>query len=430
MYFKKLLIAVVFFLPPGISYSQENFKDTISVSLSGADSLFIKGNLSLLAEKCNVGSARAQVIQARLFRNPNFSITQNIFNPYYKSMNTRQWFDFSDRGEMEIQVQKLFLLAGKRDKKILLAETGAMKEEQLYFDLLRTLRYTLHSRFFNIYYLERTLSMYDREIASLNRLSAAYGSEEGKGLISKKEVLRIKASLFSLENEKLGYTTEMISAQTDFNILMHTSGIFYEPVIKNELVTNFQPDSVKLSLLVDTAYQCRYDLKVARTDLAYSNLNLAYQKALSVPDMTVSGGWDRNGGYFHNYNYVGLQFDLPLFDRNQGNIKSAKFDIENSKYKVLSAEDQVKADVISAYAGAVETDRLYEKFDSKFLEDLETMNKEMLRNYEKKNISLIEFLDYYEAYKTNVVQCNTLMFNRINSIENLNFAVGKEIFTN
>ena len=61
--------------------------------------------------------------------------------------------------------------------------------------------------------------------------------------------------------------------------------------------------------------------------------------------------------------------------------------------------------------------------------DLETLNQEMLNNFEKKNISLIEFLDYYDAYKENAVQLNTLLYNRINAFENLNFSVGKDIIT-
>jgi cobalt-zinc-cadmium efflux system outer membrane protein len=189
------------------------------------------------------------------------------------------------------------------------------------------------------------------------------------------------------------------------------------------------PESFKLQDLIDTAYMYRYDLKMARSDFDISNLNLSYQKALAIPDVTVSGGWDKNGGYFHNYNYVGLSFDLPLFDRNQGNIKSAKFNAESNRYKVETAGDQVKADVINAVSNAIETNRLYFRFDKTFLSDLKSMNDEMLKNFEKRNISLIEFLDYYDAYKTNAIQLNTLMYNRINSFENINFAVGKDIMT-
>jgi cobalt-zinc-cadmium efflux system outer membrane protein len=269
--------------------------------------------------------------------------------------------------------------------------------------------------------------VYDKEIASMNKLIEAYQGQFEKGYISKKELLRLKSALFSLENEKIGFSSQLINSQADFNVLMHTSNIFYLPQPDTSAFDKFSPEAFKLQTLIDTAYVHRYDLKMAQSDLSISLLNLTYQKAMAIPDVTLSAGWDRNGSYIHDYNFIGLQMDLPIFNRNQGNIKSAKFIAESSKYKLQSAEDQLKADVISAYANAIETNRLYNKFDNKFVADLDILNEEMLKNFEKKNISLIEFLDYYDAYKENVVQLNNLLYNRINAFENINFSVGKDI---
>ncbi|MGD0582537.1 MAG: TolC family protein [Bacteroidales bacterium] len=426
---KRFLIIPVFFTSAIVLFGQESFKDTLRISVRQADSTFISQNLSLLAEKCNIEASRAQIIQARLFKNLTFSIEQNVYNTEYLTNGGRPWFDFTDKGETSVQIQKLFLLAGKRNKLIQLAESGALREEQVYFDMLRTLKYSLHSQFYNIYFLQQILKVYDKEISSLDRLVGVFEGQSEKGFISRKELLRIKSMLFSLENEKLGLTTQMISAQSDFNILMHTSNLYYLTQFDQNEFDKRSLDSLKLSTLIDTADIYRYDLRMARTDLDISNINLAYQKSVAVPDLTLSGGWDRNGSYVHNYNFIGMQFDLPFFDRNQGNIKTAKFNAESNKYKVQSAEDQVKADVINAYSTAIETDRLYSRFDKSFLGDLESMNGEMLKNFEKRNISLIEFLDYYDAYKTNVIQLNTLMYNLINSFENINFVVGKDILT-
>jgi cobalt-zinc-cadmium efflux system outer membrane protein len=208
---------------------------------------------------------------------------------------------------------------------------------------------------------------------------------------------------------------------------MHTSNINYIPVIADVQLSYKSPDSLKLQAMIDTAFAHRYDLKMAQTDVSNNQMNLAYQKAVAIPDVTLSAGWDRNGSYVHNYNFIGLQIDLPFFNRNQGNIKSANFALESSKYKLQNSEDQVKADVIQSYATLLETDKLYNRFDSKFINDLDMLNDEMLKNFEKRNISLIEFLDYYDAYKENAVQVNNLQYNRINAFENLNFSVGKDI---
>ena len=156
-------------------------------------------------------------------------------------------------------------------------------------------------------------------------------------------------------------------------------------------------------------------------------MNLSYQKSLAVPDITLSGGWDRNGSYVHNYNFIGLQMDLPWFNRNQGNIRSARSDIQAGEYKVQGMQDRVKADVIEAYASALETNNLYSKYDGKFKADVERLTEEMQSNYEKKNISLIEFLDYYDAFKQNAVQVNNLLYSRIVAFENINYSVGKDI---
>jgi len=427
-----LLRNLLFFILSLLSFNligQEVFKDTVNLTLQQADSVFIKQNLSLLAEKCNINSAKAQIIQAKLFTNITIAATQNVINNEYRTMGTSKWLDVSDKGESTAQIQKLFRLAGKRNKQIQLAELTANKEEQIYFDLLRTLKYSLRSDFYNLFYLSQIVKVYDKEIASMSKLIEAYQNQYEKGFISKKELLRLRSALFSLENEKMGFSTQIIATQNDFNVIMHTSNIFYIPHFDLAYLSKFAPDQLKLQVLIDTAYVHRYDYKMAQSDLKIHEVNLSYQKSLAVPDLTLSAGWDKNGGYIHNYNFVGMQIDLPFFNKNQGNIKSAKFDLESSQYKLRSAEEIVKSEVLGAYANAIQTNQLFNKFDNTFMADLDKLSQEMLNNFEKKNISLIEFLDYYDAYKQNAVQLNTLLYNRINAFENLNFSVGKEVIS-
>ena len=423
----KKLIVLTFALLSVCFYGQDLYKDTLKITVQKADSLFVLQNLSLLAEKCNIDAAQAQVLQAKVFNNITFGINQNVLNTEYKTNGGRKWFDYTNKGETSVQLQKLFQIAGQRNKQIKLARLSANKEVQLYFDLLRTLKFTLRSSLYNIYYLKQIVTVYDKEIASMNGLISVYQNQFEKGYISKKELLRLKSSLFSLENERIGYTTQLLSNQADFNVLMHTTNVYYAPQIDTAAFNSVALQNFKVQALIDSATQNRYDLKMAQSDVDINQTNLSLQKAMGVPDIALSTGWDRNGSYVRDYNYIGVQFDLPIFNRNQGNIKTAKAMVEGSKYNLLTAQDQVKADVITAYANAVETDNIYAKFDKKFVSDLEILNKEMLKNFEKKNISLIEFLDYYDAYKENAVQLNNLLYNRINAFENINFSIGKDI---
>jgi len=396
--------------------------DTSRLSLTMADSVFLSKNLQLISEKYNIEISKAQIIQAKLFTNPSFSLEQNIYNPQEK-----QWFPISDSGETAIQIQKVLRLAGQRMKGVKLAQLTTVKEEQNYFDLLRSLRFTLHSTFFNIYFLNRSLQVYTREISALQQIISVFEQQLSKGYISRSEVLRLKAELFSLENEKYGIFSQLVAAQGDMNVLLHTSNLFYLPLFKPASAGFRNPETFSLQQLVDTAMENRYDLKMAKTDINISEMNLKYQKALGAPNFTVMGGWDKNGSYVHNYNYIGFQIDLPWFNLNQGNIKSAKISIESDKVKFQSVLDQVRSDVVQAYSLAIENQRIASKFDESFSNELDATVSEYARNYEKHNISLLEFLDYYDAYKQNAIQYNSLQYSRMNSLENLNFAVGRDI---
>ena len=185
--FKPMILIILTFLSFTLS-GQEVFKDSLNISLLQAESSFISNNRSLLAEKCNINATKAQIIQAKLFTNITFAATQNVINPEYQTNGSRKWFDTSDKGETSAQVQKLFRLAGKRNKQIQIAELSANREEQIYFDLLRTLKYTLRSDFYNLFYLNQIVKVYDKEIASMHKLIDAYQSQVEKGFISKKEL--------------------------------------------------------------------------------------------------------------------------------------------------------------------------------------------------------------------------------------------------
>src|ERR1700733_9393173 len=77
-------------------------QDTTRISLPQAEDSFLNKNLSLIAERYNIDIARAQVLQAKLYNNPNFQATGAIYNPEQKKA-----FDVSSQtGEYIVGVQQ------------------------------------------------------------------------------------------------------------------------------------------------------------------------------------------------------------------------------------------------------------------------------------------------------------------------------------
>ncbi len=159
--------------------------DTLHLKLSDAEQLFLKNNLTLLAQKYNVDAVKVQIVQAKLFQNPSVSIGQGIYNQY-----TNKYFDVTKTGESSIEVDKEIHLAGQRNKNVKVATYTYQKSEYGFYDLIRTLKYTLRTDFFDLYFLLQSDKVYGDEIKALQDLTVVYNIELPKGFVSRDEQLR------------------------------------------------------------------------------------------------------------------------------------------------------------------------------------------------------------------------------------------------
>ena len=120
--------------------------------------------------------------------------------------------------------------------------------------------------------------------------------------------------------------------------------------------------------------------------------------------------------------------DLPFFNRNQGNIKSAKAQIANTDALQKNTEATVAEDVSRSLQKAFAQDKLFQNIDPNFSSDFQRLMNEVLINYQRRNIGLLDFIDFYDSYKQNVLQINTIKYNRILAFEDINFYTGTEFF--
>ncbi|HEX7572504.1 MAG TPA: hypothetical protein VF514_05380, partial [Bacteroidota bacterium] len=65
--------------------------------------------------------------------------------------------------------------------------------------------------------------------------------------------------------------------------------------------------------------------------------------------------------------------------------------------------------------------------DRSSLEKYHELVEGMFTNYQKRNISVLEFTDFLEAYRTSMVLVNQLENDRADAIEALNFATGTDL---
>ena len=399
--------------------------DTIRLMLPQAEQQFFQNNLAVLAQQYNVTVAQAQTVQARLIDNPSLYVEQDVLRRRIVRPSVPEGTVGS---EAIVTVQQLFSLAGRRKAAGLAAQQGAVVEQYNLQDLLRNLRYQLRTTFYDLYFKQRTLKAYATEITSLSRTVGLYQTQFEKGNIALKEVIRLRAFLFTLQSERQSLLNDVASDQTDLHVLLRDAiGSQYVPVADLVRTRGLTLDGYSEQALVDTALVRRTDLNARRATLQQQNLNLKLQQKLAMPDLALGYTYDKAGSYINNYNALTLGMAVPLFNRNQGNIQVAKAQIAGNQLLVEQQQLVVQSEVHQAYQLAARNDELFRNTDG----DTAPFARLMVgieQSYAKRILSVVEYLDFFESYKNNLVQMNTLRANRVRAFEQLNFAVGKPVF--
>ncbi|MDO7876431.1 TolC family protein [Hymenobacter sp. ASUV-10] len=399
--------------------------DTLRLTLPEAEQRFTQNNLSLIAQQYNVSVAQAQALQARLVDNPTVYLEQDLIG---RKVMRREVPTGTAGTQVAANFQQLVSLAGRRKAAGRVAEQNAVVEQFNLQDLLRNLRYELRTSFYDLYFKQQTLRIYNAEIDSLSRTVGLYQTQYERGNVALKEVIRLKAFLFDLQTERQAILADVGSEQADLHVLLRDpADTRYRPLLDPARLKTLSLATYPEATLADTAVTVRADLRARQATVEQQNLNLTLQRKLATPDLAVGYTYDRAGSYINNYSALTLGMAVPIFNRNQGNIRAAKAQIAGAQAQADEQRLRVQAEVRQAYDVAVRADALYQNTDrntTPFARLMEGIEK----SYAKRVISVVEYLDFYEAYKNEVVQLNALRASRMRAFEQINFAVGKTVF--
>jgi cobalt-zinc-cadmium efflux system outer membrane protein len=395
--------------------------DTLRLSIPEAEKLFLQNNLQLIAAQYNVDANKALIEQAKLWDNPILITDQNIYDGKLFRHN-------SDYGQVFIQVQQLIKTAGKRSKLAKLATDNTAISAAQFQEILRSLRFTLHTDMIEAGHLEQTAGLYRQEISEVEKLVKGMEQVYQLGNISLKENMRLKALLFSLQNDLNNIQTQILPIQTEMRLLLRMQDTAYiHPVLQLSFPSLVQHDPPASDSLISLALLHRPDLKIAQLSHDFQLHNLSYQKALAKPDLSLGPEYDQRNSYTPNY--VGLSLALPLniFNRNQGNIKAAESSVKEQQVKVEDEQDRIGNEV----SASLEKFRLMQTINSKEQEDFisryDQLFHNMLKSYEARQINLLEFTDFLDSYKETRLKLTEQQVNLVKAADELNFVTNNNI---
>lgn len=393
-----------------------------TLTLKEAEQRFLERNLSLIAERYNIDMAQAQVLQAKLFDNPVISLEQNVYN----RLNGK-YFDFGKEGEAVVEIEQVIHLAGQRNKQVRLEKINKEIAEYQFEEVMRTLRQELNEKFVEVYFLSKSIGIYEREVNSLQTLLAGMKIQQEKGNISLMEISRLESMLFSLKKEKNEQENDLLTTRGELNLLLNLPGDTQVQLLLDEEVLQ-QLDLSQLSFAdLKAIINERPDQKIARSTVNASRANLKLQKSMAFPEFSVKGNYDRAGNFINDYFAIGVSLSVPIFNRNQGNIKAARFSIQQAGVEQEHAANRADMELFTAYTSLEKAIQLYQSTNMDLERNFEKLITGVNENFTKKNISLLEFIDYYDSYKETCIQLYEIRKNVFLAMENLNTVVGQNV---
>lgn len=409
----------------GVSvYAQTNdsaAKADSILSFQEAKARLIKANLSLLAAYYDVNIAKAAVIQARLWNNPYF-----VFNGDLYSNEENEYFHF--RNQHLLQIEQTFSIAGKHTNTVKLARISAEMAERQLEDVLRSLFFELGNTYSDLAALQAKAFLYQQVIESYDRLMAATRRQLEVGAISVAEALRLESEYVSVKNDALQNYNEKESVISTLRTLLRfredTTFLVEQqiPVVAE----SFDP-----SQLAEQAVTTRPDVLVRKLYMTYQERNLRLQKSTGIPDIKLAyQPRDRGSNYVRPYQGFNVEFNIPLFDRNQGNIKAAEYSVRQSTLEFSQIENQVRNEVVAAYNRYQSSNTGLTNYKPEFLDQLRDLNRTTNENFQKRNISLLQFIDLQRIFILTNIQLIELKQQYLNNVNELNFTVGSSIINN
>lgn len=398
-----------------------------------AEALFLEKNLELIAQQYNMDIADAVIVQAKLWENPSLSISQvNLWSTSSQREGGEEvipplFGNFGKNREFSVELSQLIQIAGQRRKLMKMEKVGKEMAIEEFEETLRALKTEVRKSILELVYLQDYQKTLSSQKTAFDRLIESYQTQASLGNVSKSELLRLQSSLLELENELFEIQIEYNELQKTLKTLLNIrADVVLEITPEEKSYKN--PADITLQNLFQQAENARPDLKYAQLQTQYHEKSITYEKSQRAPDLELSVNYDRYGGVWKNFVGFGVSLDLPILNQNQGNIRIARYQKEQSEYLYQQQQNIAQQEVAQSFSNYTSAYDFYMKIhNNNLLTEIDNMLDVYAENLLKRNINMLEYLDFMESYKNSKQTMLSIKKNIGQQFEELQYAVGGEI---
>ena len=432
LYFPVLLVPMCFFAaaiaqsPPAPGHAPPapqaqalaQSQATVKVSLDDAIQMALQHNHNLLAARTTIQQSESEETTANLRPNPVL-IGDAQFLPIFQPSNFSA--DYIDNiAQFDLGVSYLFERGKKRQHRLQAAKDLTAVTRSQVADNERSLTFSVASQFVGVELAESTLELATQDLKSFQNTVDIGEARYKAGDIGEGDLLKIKLQLLQFQTDVSAAQLARMQGLSDLRQLLG-----YESVPQNyDVAGAFDYQAVKGNAedFQAKALQSRPDLRAAQLGVVAANSQRELQKSIGKRDFTGQVNYTHIG-YLNDVSLFG-QIQMPIFDRNQGEIARADFAITQAQEQEKFATGQVLTDVRDAFENLHTNDEIVRLYRSGYLDEAQQSRDISEYAYRHGAASLLDFLDAERSYRATQLAYRQTLASYLLGLEQLREAVG------
>jgi cobalt-zinc-cadmium efflux system outer membrane protein len=388
------------------------------ITKTEAVSIAFAQNQAIRAQRLNIDQSKASEITALLKPNPNFTTivdTIPIFSPSTIRFSTQIYSE-----NLSYTVER----GGKREKRGVVAKDNTEVTALTTTDNERTLRFSVVQGFINMLLAKSVLDLAKDDLANFSQSLELNHARLEAGDMSEGDYIKLELQKLQFEQDVSGAQLNLAQARASLRQQLGYQSVAEDFDVAGSLLHNKQP--VTLDDLQKLALANRPDLQSAHAGVKLATDTVALAYGNRARDWTWGGDYtNQNLGI----NGVGVSFsiDLPIHDRNQGEIARSQVAVRQSVEQEASTRVGVLTDVVNAYAALRSNDEIVNLFESGYL-DQATQSRDISNYaYTRGAATILDVLDAERSYRATQLAYRQALAALMIAAEQVNEAVGTQV---
>ena len=390
----------------------------VRLTLDDAIQLAIQHNHNLKAAQTTILENQAQETTANLRPNPVISFGEQYFPFFQPNEFSADYID--NNAEFDVGLSYLFERGKKRQHRLQAAQDQTAVTRSQVADNERTLAFNVASQFFSVQLAESTLDLALQDQNSFQKTVDISQARYRAGDISEADYLKIELQFLQFQSDVSQAQLSKVQALVGLRQLLG-----YQTVPEDFDVSadfDYAPVSVKLEDLQAKALQNRPDFRAAVQGVVAAKSQYELARANGKRDVTGAFTYAHTGGV--STADFSASWDLPIFDRNQGEIARTNYVINQAQELQMAASDQVMSDVLDAYENVRQNDKVITLYRSGYLDAAQKSRDITEYSYKRGAASLLDFLDAERSFRAAQLGYRQTLAAYLTAVEQLRESVG------